>query len=157
MAQKFVNAYKQAPWRLHIQRLGTYLILLVGLALVAGFYLYITENSAAAGVAIQNLEYEKGRMEREISTMNSNIAYLTSNKIMSQRAKDLGFKSISPTNTTYIAVEGYQSRGLQDLPSNIASIGFPTNILQPMYTQSLWDMVTSNITISRFSWKELLK
>lgn len=157
MAQKFVNAYKQAPWRLHIQRLGTYLILLVGLALVAGFYLYITEKSTAAGVAIQDLEYEKGRIEREIATMNSNIAYLTSFNIMSQRASELGFQSISPSNSTYIMVDGYKAKGLQDLPGTTTAVGFPTGILQPMYTQSLWDMVTGNITISRFSWKDILK
>ena len=157
MAQKFVNAYKQAPWRLHIQRLGTYLVLLVGLALIAGFYLYVTEKSTAAGVAIQDLEYEKGRVEREIATMNSNIAYLTSFNIMSQRATELGYQSISPSNATYIMIDGYQEKGLKDLPSSTATVGFQSGILQPMYTQSLWDMVTGNITISRFSWKELLK
>ena len=157
MAQKMVNAYKQAPWRSHIQRLGIYLTILVGLLLVAGFYLYVTEKAAAAGVAIQNLEYEKGRIEREIATMNTNIAYLTSNKIMTKRAEELGFKSSSPSISLYIPVEGYQGRGINELPVSSTAVGLPNSILQPMYTQSIWDMVTTNISISRLSWKELLQ
>jgi hypothetical protein len=157
MAQKMVNAYKQAPWRVHIQRLGNYLIFLIGLALVAGFYLYVTENAAAAGVAIQNLEWEKGRIGREIATMNTNIAYLTSNNIMDKRASELGFKSSSPDSSLYLPVEGYQKRGLSDLPNNTNAIGLPDNILQPMYTQSIWDMITSNFSFSGPSWKDFLK
>ncbi len=157
MAHKLVNAYRQAPWRKHIQRLGVYLVILVGLALVAGFYLYVTEKAAAAGVAIQDLEWEKGRIDREIATMNTNIAYLTSNKIMKQRAVELGFKSSEPSNAVYIPVMGYQKRGLTDLPTSTAAIGLPNNILQPMYTQSLWDMITNNINFSKFTWKELIK
>jgi hypothetical protein len=157
MAQKMVNAYKQAPWRSHIQRLGIYLTILVGLLLVAGFYLYVTEKAAAAGVAIQNLEYEKGRIEREIATMNTNIAYLTSNKIMTKRAEELGFKSSSPSISLYIPVDGYQERGINELPVSATAIGLPNSILQPMYTQSIWDMVTTNISISRLSWKELFQ
>jgi hypothetical protein len=157
MAQQMVNAYKQAPWRSHIQRLGIYLTLLVGLVLVAGFYLFVTEKAAAAGVAIQDLEYEKGRIEREIATMNTNIAYLTSNKIMTQRAEELGFKSSSPSISLYIPVDGYQKRDISELPGSATAVGLPNNILQPMYTQSIWDMITSNISISRFSWKEFLK
>ncbi|MBI9049069.1 MAG: hypothetical protein JEZ00_06610 [Anaerolineaceae bacterium] len=157
MAQKMVNAYKQAPWRSHIQRLGIYLIILVGLGLVAGFYLYVTEKAAAAGVAIQDLEWEKGRIEREIATMNSNIGYLTSNKIMTRRADELGFRSSSPSVSLYIHVDGYQKRSINELPGSATAIGLPNSILQPMYTQSIWDMVTSNFSFSRFSWKELLK
>jgi hypothetical protein len=157
MAQKMVNAYKQAPWRSHIQRLGIYLTILVGLILVAGFYLYVTEKAAASGVAIQNLEWEKGRIEREIATMNTNIAYLTSNKIMTQRAEELGFRSSSPSISLYMPVDGYQARDINELPVNASAAGLPTNILQPMYTQSIWDMVTTNISISRFSWKEFLQ
>jgi hypothetical protein len=157
MAQKLVNAYKQAPWRQHIKRLGVYLGLLVGLTLVAGFYLYVTEKTTAAGVAIQNLEWEKGRIEREIATMHTNIAYLTSNKIMKQRAVDMGFRSSSPTYAVYIPVIGYQKKGSTDLPSNTSGIGLPHTILQPMYTQSLWDLVTNNINFSKFSLKGLIK
>jgi hypothetical protein len=157
MAQKLVNAYKQAPWRKHIQRLGIYLVILVGLALVAGFYLYVTENAAAAGVAIQDLEWEKGRIDREIATMHTNIAYLTSNKIMKQRALELGFKSSTPSDAVYVPVAGYRKKGLTDLPSSTAAIGMPNNILQPMYTQSLWDMITNNINFSKFSLKEIFK
>lgn len=157
MAQKMVNAYKQAPWRSHIQRLGIYLTILVGLILVAGFYLYVTEKATASGVAIQNLEWEKGRIEREIATMNTNIAYLTSNKIMTQRAEEMGFRSSSPSISLYLPVDGYQARDINELPVNTSATGLPTNILQPMYTQSIWDMVTTNISISRFSWKEFLQ
>ena len=89
--------------------------------------------------------------------MNTNIAYLTSNKIMTKRAEELGFKSSSPSISLYIPVNGYQERGINELPVSATAVGLPNSILQPMYTQSIWDMVTTNISFSRLSWKELLQ
>jgi len=50
-----VHAYRQAPWRLQRQWLGTFLLAVLGIAMVASLYLDVTAQAAISGREIQNL------------------------------------------------------------------------------------------------------
>ena len=56
MEKDLLQAYKQAPWRTQIQRVGAFLLVVVVIAVIAGLYLNISGQSAATGRRIQNLE-----------------------------------------------------------------------------------------------------
>ena len=69
MAQKIIQAYQQAPWRIQVQRLRTFLVLILVFTLVTGMYLYISAQAAMAGLNIQEGEYRRDVLMREIATL----------------------------------------------------------------------------------------
>ncbi len=69
MKKNLVQAYKQAPWRTQIQWIGIFLLVLIGVAVVAGVYLMISGRAAATGRRIQSLEAEISALEMEINDL----------------------------------------------------------------------------------------
>jgi len=82
MAKNLIQAYRQAPWRTQIQWIGLFLLGLVGIVLMTGLWLSITAQATAAGVEIQNLEYEREDIQRKIADLKTQYAYLTSAAVM---------------------------------------------------------------------------
>ncbi len=54
----YVFAYKQAPWRIQRQWIGTFLLAVLGIAMVAALYLDVTAQAAISGREIQDLADE---------------------------------------------------------------------------------------------------
>ncbi|HOT53519.1 MAG TPA: hypothetical protein PLH68_05845, partial [Anaerolineaceae bacterium] len=61
------QAYKQAPWRLQLQWIGLFLLVLVGVAAIAGVYLSLSGKAAVTGRRIQNLEFQASALELEVN------------------------------------------------------------------------------------------
>lgn len=143
MADRFVNAYRQAPWRTQLQWIGVLLLVLVGAVIVTGLYLNITAQAAAAGIDVQQLEYRRETTLREIADQRSQLAYLTSAGVMYQRAVDQGYERANMENAIYVVIPGYTGRQFKaiTLPSN--SLSAPSIVL-PAYQQSLWDWLFQN-------------
>ena len=53
MANRFLQAFQQAPWRIQAQRLGLIFMGLVVFGLTAGVYLSISASAYAAGFDVQ--------------------------------------------------------------------------------------------------------
>ncbi len=139
MADFFTQAYKQAPWRLHKIRGGAILLGIIGIAVVALLYVFIINERAAAGVQIQQLEIERRDSIRNISTLRTQLAYITSASQLRARALEMGFQPMNPEDALYIVIPGYQGRQAQ-IPLEI----YPeSKTLSPSdrdsYHTSLWD------------------
>lgn len=118
------QAYSQAPWRKQLQLLGSFLLVLVVTAIIAGIYLNITVRAAAVGREIQEMqvllygyhnldtELQSGVMPIEelrqsIADLEAELAYLTSYQVMETRARQLGLKPVDSDAILYMEVEGY--------------------------------------------------
>ena len=105
MAQQLVQAYKQAPWRIQLQKIGLFLLALVTVVLIASIYLDITTKAANAGVQIRILETDRVNIERKISDLNTQLAILNSSEVMEKRSIELGFVPATAEDIQYIARE----------------------------------------------------
>ena len=145
MKNRLLQAYRQAPWRVQLQWIGLFLLVLVLIAAVAGVYLNLSARSATAGRAIQSLERRISNLQREINDLSTQLAFITSADQMYARLEDTDFVLLDPNNALYLEVPGYQP------PSNVFMAPPPTAnviakpVLQPQYTDSLWDWFVNNI------------
>ena len=77
MAQHLIQAYQQAPWRIQVQRLRTFFLVILVFALVTGMYLYISAQAAMAGLNTQQGEWLREELIREIASKKSELGALT--------------------------------------------------------------------------------
>ncbi|MEN6434597.1 MAG: hypothetical protein ABFD14_07830 [Anaerolineaceae bacterium] len=139
MAKSFKQAYKQAPWRLQVQRFGVIALALVGIAIIAFLYLNISAQSATAGIEVQKLEATRQAINNENASLLTEWADLTSAAEMEKRAYASGYELIDPNNATYVIVQGYTGRELPDVETApYTKLSAPT-VIKPSYTQSLWE------------------
>jgi hypothetical protein len=143
--QNVVQAYSQAPWRSQIQYAGLVLLGLVGLLVIAGVYLYISGETAAAGVEIQNIDYDKQTTQREIADLESKLAYLTSAAEMERRAKEIGFEQVKAEQISYVSVTEYPGRQAVILAPPPGYNAVPQAVIKESYTQSLWEWIMEDI------------
>ncbi|HZU86858.1 MAG TPA: hypothetical protein VFF78_05215 [Anaerolineaceae bacterium] len=141
MNHRLIQAYKQAPWRVQLQRIGMFLLGLVGLALVAGLYLDVTAEAASAGLQVQKLSMEQDDLQRTIDDQNSRLASLTSAAVMRERAAGLGFVFPDQVDPLYVVVPGYAGRQQMDLAPKYSSSSIEKPLLKPVYTESLYDLL----------------
>ncbi|HNT55594.1 MAG TPA: hypothetical protein PKG95_12825 [Anaerolineaceae bacterium] len=141
MAKNLIQAYRQAPWRTQIQWIGLFLLGLVGIVLMTGLWLSITAQATAAGVEIQNLEYEREDIQRKIADLKTQYAYLTSAAVMEERAAALGYIRADMKQAVYVIVPGYTGRQPEILALPITFEADKVDIIKPVYTQSLWDIL----------------
>ena len=134
----YVHAYKQAPWRIQRQWIGTFLLAVLGLAMVAAIYLDVTSQAAISGRTIQDLTGEMIANQHANADLETTLAELTSNSSMEARAKTLGFVSVDPSQMEYLVVPGYK----EPMPEILAG----ALVLRPSapsipseYTESLID------------------
>lgn len=144
MAQQLVQAYKQAPWRIQLQKIGLFLLALVTVVLIASIYLDITTKAANAGVQIRILETDRVNIERKISDLNTQLAILNSSEVMEKRSIELGFVPATAEDIQYIEIDGFQGRS----PALIAPPpGYQLNeqsLIKPAYKQSLWEWILND-------------
>jgi hypothetical protein len=162
--RQFQQAYLLAPWRLQVRRLGTFLLIVVSVALVAGIYLNITARAATIGREIQSMQVRLTELQsvsytstdeeivlpieelkQVIASLKSELSIITSYDVMERRARDLGFQPIHPDDITYIKVEGYvdmQPAHLAPPPAPVA----PSPIIEsPEFKESLLEWLKIKI------------
>ena len=147
MKKNLLQAYKQAPWRTQLQWIGIFLLVLVGVAVVAGVYLMVSGRAAATGRRIQNLEAEISALEMEINDLRTQYAELSSARSLSERAEDLNMSLLNPLEAMYIEVPGYVPPSEPKLapPPSVEEISTP--VLLPEFTASLWDWLRLKVFI----------
>lgn len=141
----FSQAFRQAPWRSQIQFVGLFLLVLVGVLLIASVYLTISGQAASAGLNAYNLNYQRRNLERTIADSKAQLALITSSSVMEKRAKAMGFTPADPDNVVYVVVPGYTGKQTAILapPPGIAEQQGP--VVKSVYRQSLWDWLFQGI------------
>ncbi len=142
---RFIQAYRQAPWRTQLQWSGLFLLGLVAAVCVAVVYLNISAQAATAGLEIQTLEAAKETSQRKIADARNKLALLTSQDVMEKRAEDLGFVDTDATTSTYLVVKGYPGRQPIVLAPPPSPDMIKRPVIKPGYTQSLWEWLFQGI------------
>ncbi len=145
MATKLVQAYRQAPWRVQLQRLGYFALGIIMVLLVAALYLNISAQAATAGLDFQGLEFQRQSLQRQIADLDATLARVTSEESMRARAEALGFKPISSDKAVYVVVPGFTGRQQAALAPVPDANMLAEPIIKPSYTQSLWEFLFQGI------------
>ncbi len=131
-----VHAYKQAPWRVHRQWVGTFLLAVLALVMIAALYLDVTAQAAIQGRQIQDNLSLMIATEHNSADLETEVAALTSNATMEQRAQALGYQAVDPSQLEYVIVPGYAA----PVPAILAGVPVlkpSAPSILPEYTQSL--------------------
>ena len=144
---RFVHAYKVAPWRIQRQWIGSVLLAVVIFAMIAALYLDVTAQAAIAGREIQDLTVAIAASEQASADLQTQFAALTAASVMEQRAEALGFKPMEPATVEYLVVPGYAA------PTPEIRVAAPQPQLSapnipPEYTQSLLDWLDQALSTS---------
>jgi hypothetical protein len=152
-----VHAYRQAPWRIQRQWIGMFLLIVLGLAMVASLYLDVTAQAALSGRAIQDLSAEISAGQQANADLETQLSELTSTYVMEKRAAALGYQPIAANQAQYVIVPGY-SAPQPAILANSSTLKPSAPSILPEYTESLIDWfgrhlapspVTSMIGISQ--------
>ncbi len=149
MKPKTMQAYQQAPWRIQVQWIGLFLLILLLVASISGVYLSVSANAATAGRQIQFLQAQMDSDSLEIANLNSQLASLTSSAQMDKRAADLGFLAVDAESQTYVMVPGYTARDTAEIAPQLDQVMIQPPLIQPGYTQSLWEWIMQMITTAQ--------
>jgi hypothetical protein len=140
----YVHAYKQAPWRIQRQWIGTFMLAVLGLAMVAALYLDVTSQAAISGRTIQDLTGEMIANRQVNADLGTKLAELTSNSSMEERAKTLGFETVNPVQMDYLVVPGY-SAPVPEILTGASALRPSAPSIQPEYTESLLDWIDQRL------------
>jgi hypothetical protein len=130
-----VHAYRQAPWRIQRQWLGGFLLAVLGIAMVSSLYLDVTAQAAISGRAIQNLTSDIITVQHDNADLQTKVAELNATSTMEQRAKQLGYEPVDPTQVLYVVVPGYAAPRPEILAVPALRPSAPS--IAPEYTESL--------------------
>ncbi|HUH97458.1 MAG TPA: hypothetical protein VLZ89_08885 [Anaerolineales bacterium] len=131
-------AYKQAPWRVQRQWISGFLLMVLGLSMVAALYLDVTARAALSGREIQRLGDDIIQTQQANADLETRIAMLTSHNAMETRALALNYQPVQSNQVQFIVVPGYAAPASTSLISAPAlQPSAPT--IRPEYTQSLLD------------------
>jgi len=140
------NAYSQAPWRKQVQVAVGFLLVLVMAALVASVYLYVSSQAVASGVQVQTVQATMTSMRLAIEDYETELAKLTSEKVMAERAEDLGFEPVDPGTLRYLEVDGYGGRKPSVMAQPPAPKQTTTSVIESdEYSETLLEWLTKNI------------
>jgi len=144
---QLAHAYKVAPWRVQRQWIGSTLLAVVALAMIATLYLDVTSQAAIAGREIQDLTIEITTSQQASADLQTELARLTSSRVMQRRALELGFRPMEQFEVEYLVVPGY----VTPEPEILSSASLPqlsTLSILPEYNESLLDWVDEKIAAS---------
>ena len=145
MAQKIIQAYHQAPWRIQVQQLRTFLLIILVFGMVTGLYLFISAQAAMAGLNIQDGEFTREVLLREIASKKVELGNLTSVENMEQRAIKAGYKPVPAETGMYVLVKGFTGQPQINLAPPPGPDMLPDPRLKPEYTQSLWEFLFQTV------------
>jgi len=137
--RNIIQAYRQAPWRMQMQIIGLFLLVLVFTALVAGIYLNVTARAATIGRQIQEMQAEILVNRQLNADLETQLALLTSAEVMARRAEELGFRPAAAGEFFYVVVPGYSGRQPAVLAPPPGPEAASSPELPPEFTQSLID------------------
>jgi cell division protein FtsL len=143
-ATQIIHAYKQAPWRVQRQYVGAFLLVVIGISMIAALYLQVTARAARAGREIQEMRVEITTVQRTNADLETQLANLTSTAEMERRAAEMGYRPVKPGELDYVAVPGF----VAPEPAILLAAKDVTNYSQPLsseYTQSLIEWFDSRI------------
>ena len=148
----YQQAYRNAPWRVQLQWIGVFSLIVVLVALIAGLYLNVTARGATIGREIQGMEEEILRLQRDNADLENQLGLLTSISTMERRANELGFEPIDPKEVVYLTVPGYNGRQAAELAPPPGPVVFSNSVLPKEYTQTLlsWLKETALESITQF-------
>jgi cell division protein FtsL len=145
MTQHLIQAYRQAPWRVQLQRLGVIFAVLVAIALVAIIYITISAQAASAGMDFQKLEADREDLVRQNADLANTLASLTSEEAMQPRAKTLGYKDLATDKAVYVVVPNYVGRQEPSFAPLPSADRFSEPLIKPSYTESLWEYLFKGV------------
>ncbi|MGE5463263.1 MAG: hypothetical protein ACM3PS_07905 [Syntrophothermus sp.] len=143
-ATRIIHAYKQAPWRIQRQWVGAFLLVVIGIAMIAALFLDVTARAAVAGREIQELRFEIISIQRANADLETQLAKSTSSAEMERRARALGYRPVLPGELDYVAVPGFVApepallRAAQDATLPEASLPYE-------YSESLLEWLDGRI------------
>lgn len=143
--KNIIQAYRQAPWRMQLQWIGIFLLILVSVAVIAGVYLSLSGRAAVTGRRIQRLEYQVSALELKINDLASQLAYASSARVMSERAAALNMVQRDPAQAVYLEVPGYSPESFSLAPAPSMN-NIPSPSILPEFTASLWDWLADALT-----------
>ncbi len=141
-----VHAYRVAPWRIQRQWVGNILLVVVGVAMIAALYLDVTARAAIAGREIQGLKLATLNSQHSSADLETQLARLTSMRVMKQRALALGFRPVKSQEIDYILVAGYR-KPAPEILAIVPQLGLRAPNIAPEYTESLLDWFDQQIHI----------
>ncbi len=142
---RLVQAFKQAPWRLHAQSVGLFLLALIAILLVASVYLSISGLAANAGLDAYRLDLKRMDLEREIAHRKATLALITSAPNMEERALSMGFEKINPEDALYITIPGYAGKQTMVVAPPPGINENSRQLVKSIYRESLWDWLFTGI------------
>lgn len=146
--RQLIHAYKNAPWRVQLQLIGVFSLIVVLTALVAGVYLNVTARAATIGRQIQELETEILRLQNENADLEVQLATLTSIRTMERRASELGFQPLDFSQILYLVVPGYEGRQPAVIAPPPGPVVANTGLLPKEYTQTLFDWLKELLPVA---------
>ena len=152
MKNSYLQAYRQAPWRQQVQWIGTFMVVLVALAAVAGVYLSLSGRAASTGRRIQVLEYEIDRLSLQIADTNTRLAQVSSARSLYERLNSLEMAEYDPINALYVKVPGYEAKTTVVLaPAPSVQAGNQNPAILPEFTSSFLDWLRVQLAENRAS------
>lgn len=142
-----VHAYKVAPWRVQRQWIGSALLAVVVLAMIATLYLDVTSHAAIAGREIQDLTASISANQQMSADLQTQLASLTSARVMEERARKIGFHPMTSAEAEYLVVPGYMALE-PDILSSAPVPQLSALTIPPEYTESLLDWADKQIANS---------
>jgi len=160
--QLLAQAYSQTPWRKQMQLIGAFLLTLVAVWLVAALYLDVTARAATIGREIQDMQVHTGGMMRidsnepyeansieELERLNASLqlqlALLTADATMTERARAMGFHPAKADEIVYVVVPDYLPPQPATLAPPPAAVANNTPLITSAYTESLVDWVKAQL------------
>jgi MFS superfamily sulfate permease-like transporter len=160
--QQLTHAYEQAPWRKQMYMIGMIMLVLVSVAIVAGIYLNVTTRAAAIGRQIQEMQVrvygyhyltnEAGdgiipleELEQRIANLTSQLAIITSYKVMQERVQDLNLEPIDADHIEYMKVPGYRDRQTSSLAPPPEPVVVNASAIDPQFKESLFEWVAEQV------------
>lgn len=145
MEKDLSQAYKQAPWRTQIQRVGAFLLVVVVIAVIAGLYLNISGQSAATGRRIQNLESELANLKRENNDLQTRLGEIQSVHELSSRLDSLKMRPLTIEEALYLEVPGYIPAGGPRLAPPPVIKAEPSPVLLPEFTSGFIEWLSQKL------------
>ena len=115
--------------------------------MIATLYLMVTSQAAITGREIQDLRQAIIDTEHTNADLQTELAQLTSNAEVEQRADTLGFRPVMPEEQEYLYVPGYVApKGIELASAPELQPSAPD--IPPEYTQSLLDWLDEHLQSS---------
>lgn len=141
----FSHRIQQASWRTRRQRIGTILLVILSIVMVAALYLDAASRTTLVGREIQTLEYKTSLVKAQNANLKTELAHLLSYHEVQARSDALGFRRATGAEIVYLSVPGYTGKK----PVNLVvaeDANMQNSVLSKAYTQSLFDWVSAQVS-----------